>query len=157
MHGSVRLGYDGKPKPDKEYNVAVDAKACQKVFTAAWPMLITPLDTCGLVRLTGEKYKKVAQSDDPIARAVIENYRIWRRAKQGDKGNASSILFDTVAVYLAISTDLVRIERLPIRVTDDGFTRIDAHGKPIDCAMSWKSLPAFEDFLVQRLIGPVGK
>ncbi|MGO8751542.1 MAG: nucleoside hydrolase [Thermoguttaceae bacterium] len=157
MQGSVRLGYGGNPKPDKEYNVVADVKASQKVFTAAWPMLITPLDTCGLIHLTGEKYQKVAQSDDPIARAVIENYRIWRRAKPGDKGNASSILFDTVAVYLSFSTDLVRIERLPIRVTDDGFTRIDPHGKPIDCAMSWKSLPGFEDFLVGRLTGAAGK
>ncbi len=41
-------------------------------------MTITPLDTCGLVQLTGEDYRKVAASSDPLARAVIENYRIWR-------------------------------------------------------------------------------
>lgn len=152
MHGSVRKGYDGGPEPSKEWNVVADAKAAQAAFTAAWPMLITPLDTCGIVRLRGDKYRRVAECSDPVTKAVIENYRIWSKA--GDKPlNASSVLFDTVAIYLAFSTDLVTIERLPLRVTDDGFTRIDPQGKPIDCAMSWKDLAAFEDFLVARLTG----
>ena len=150
MHGSVRLGYDGKPEPSKEWNVVADAKAAQSVFSAEWPMRITPLDTCGLVRLRGEKFRRVAESSDPLARAVIENYRIWSKA--GDKPLvASSVLFDTVAAYLSFSTDLVNVERLPIRVTDDGFTRIDPTGKQVDCATSWKDLAAFEDFLVARL------
>jgi len=152
MHGSVRKGYNGGPEPSKEWNVVADAKAAQAAFTAAWPMLITPLDTCGLVRLRGDKFRKVAECPDPVTKAVIENYRIW--AKAGDKPlDASSVLFDTVAIYLAFSTDLVNVERLPIRVTDDGFTRIDPQGKQIDCAMSWKDLGAFEDFLVARLTG----
>ena len=150
MHGSVRKGYNGGPEPSKEWNVVADAKAAQAVFTAAWPMLITPLDTCGVVRLRGDKYRQVAECSDPVTKAVIENYRIWSKA--GDKPlEASSVLFDTVAIYLSFSTELVNVERLPIRVTDDGFTRIDAQGKQIDCAMSWKDLGAFEDFLVARL------
>lgn len=150
MHGSVRKGYNGGPEPSKEWNVVADAKAAQAAFTAAWPMLITPLDTCGIVRLRGDKYQRVAECADPLTKAVIENYRIWSKAGDGPL-NASSVLFDTVAVYLAFSTDLVTIERLPLRVTDDGFTRIDPQGKPIDCAMSWKDLEAFEDLLVARL------
>jgi inosine-uridine nucleoside N-ribohydrolase len=156
MHGSVRKGYGGSPKPDAEWNVRGDAKACQKVFTAAWPMTITPLDTCGIVHLRGEKYAKVAGSADPIARAVIDNYRIWWKAgnpNKPEKIDASSTLFDTVAAYLSFSRDHLNIERLPIRVTDDGFTRIDPKAKEIDCAMSWKDLGAFEDLLVERLTG----
>ena len=154
MHGSIRKGYNGGPKPQPEYNVKADAKACQAAFTAAWPMAITPLDTCGIVYVRGDKYRKVAESDDPVAKAVIENYRIWWRAGNPNKPeriDASSTLFDTVAVYLAISTDLVNMERLPIVVTDDGFTREDPKGKAVDCAMSWKDLGKFEDFLVGRL------
>jgi hypothetical protein len=106
------------------------------------------------VHLGGEKYAKVAKSTDPIARAVIENYRIWWKAhnpNKPEKIEASSTLYDTVAAYLSFSRDLVTIERLPIRVTDDGFTRIDPKGKEIDCAMSWKDMAAFEDLLVERL------
>jgi inosine-uridine nucleoside N-ribohydrolase len=119
-------------------------------------MTITPLDTCGIVRLRGEKFRKVAESSDPVARAVIENYRIWWKAgdpKRSDKLEASSVLFDTVAIYLAFSERLLNMEKLSIRVTDDGFTRIDPAGKPMACAMSWKDLSAFEDFLVRRLTG----
>jgi inosine-uridine nucleoside N-ribohydrolase len=154
MHGSIRKGYNGGPQPQAEYNVKQDVKACQAAFSAAWPMTITPLDTCGIVRLKGDKYRKVAESADPIAKAVIENYRIWWKAhnpNKPEKIDASSVLFDTVAAYLSFSTELLNMERLTIRVTDDGFTRIDPQGKPMDCAMSWKSLPAFEDFLFARL------
>ena len=156
MHGSVRRGYEGKPTPDREWNVVANPKAAQKVFTAAWPMTITPLDTCGLVRLKGEKYRKVAECKDPLTRAVIENYEIWFKAgnpQHPGKPDASSVLFDTVAAYLSFSNELTNIERLPIRVTDDGFTRIDPQGKMVECAMSWKELGAYEDFLVARFTG----
>jgi inosine-uridine nucleoside N-ribohydrolase len=153
MHGSVRLGYDGKPTPDPECNVVSDVPAARSAFTAAWPMTITPLDTCGLVRLKGDKYKKIADSTDPLTKAVIENYHIWRGAgdpKFKPPADASSVLFDTVAIYLAMADELVTFEELPIVVSDDGITRIDPQGKPVRCAMGWKDLSKFEDFLVER-------
>jgi inosine-uridine nucleoside N-ribohydrolase len=156
MHGSVRLGYSGGPKPDPECNVVSDVAAARAVFTADWPMTITPLDTCGLVHLTGSKYRKVAECPDPVVRAVIENYNIWRKSadpKATQPATASSTLFDTVAVYLALSHDLLRMEDLPIVVGDDGITRIDPQGKRMSCAMAWKNLEKFEDLLVARLTG----
>jgi inosine-uridine nucleoside N-ribohydrolase len=156
MHGSIRLGYGGAPKPDPEANVVVDVAAAKAVFTASWPMTITPLDTCGLVHLTGAKYRKVAECSDPLTRAVIENYRIWRLAadpKATQPPTASSTLFDTVAIYLALSHDLVRMEQLPITISDDGFTKVDPRGKRVACAMAWTDLGKFEDFLVERLTG----
>ena len=154
MHGSVRRGYEGKFEPDKEYNVVSFIKEAQTVFTAAWDMTITPLDTCGIVKLSGQRYKKVLGSNDPLARAVIENYHIWAKNQSVDPSlvdRGSSTLFDTVAVYLAQSTELVKTERLGIKVTDDGYTVIDQKAKKIDCATEWKDLGAFEDFLVVRL------
>jgi hypothetical protein len=65
----------------------------------------------------------------------------------------SSILFDTVAVYLAFSEELLVMEKLGVRVTDDGYTIIDDSARMINSATAWKDLPAFEDFLVRRLIG----
>jgi hypothetical protein len=62
-------------------------------------------------------------------------------------------LFDTVAVYLAISEELLNIDELGVRVTDDGFTVIDKAAKKVKCATSWKDMEAFEDFLVKRLVG----
>jgi inosine-uridine nucleoside N-ribohydrolase len=168
MHGSVRLGYGGSKKISAEYNVRADAKACQKAFTAPWTVTITPLDTCGLVHLTGEKYQKVLKKNSPITTALIENYRAWQKEglrqsnkklseaelnKQTDQriDSRSSTLFDTVAIYLAMATDLAKMERLPIKVTDDGYTRIEDGAKMTQCATEWKDLGAFEDFLVDRL------
>jgi inosine-uridine nucleoside N-ribohydrolase len=150
MHGSVRLGYNGNPPRSAEYNVVANAPACQAAFTAAWPMTITPLDTCGRVQLFGGKYARISSSPDRITADIITNYRLWRG---GGGETSSSVLFDTVAVYLAISQDLCGMENLAIRVTSDGYTVIDPQGKPMDVATSWKNLAAFEDWLVDRLAG----
>jgi len=88
---------------------------------------------------------------------LFENYRIWAKnvewAKGLDTEIRSSVLFDTVAIYLAFSEKLLVVEKLGIRVTDDGDTVIDDHARLINCAVDWRDLPAFEDFLVQRLTG----
>ena len=157
MHGSVRVGYGGAKQPHAEWNVKCDAKACQAVFTAPWEMTITPLDTCGLVTLTGEKYRRVRDSQDCITGDIMANYRIWVRGDaklpENMADERSSTLFDTVAIYLAMRQDLCVIEKLGIRVTDDGMTVIDPKAKGMSVATSWKDLGGFEDFLVERLTG----
>jgi len=150
MFGSIRRSqHEGKVIA--ECNVVSDAKACQKVFTAPWrEMVITPLDTCGFIRLKGQKYRCVCSSSDPLTQAVIANYRIWLKGKPDEQ---SSVLFDTVAIYLAFAEDLLVMENLGIRVTDDGFTIQDPKARTIRCATEWKDMGAFEDLLVQRLAG----
>jgi len=164
MQGCIRkspLEYGGRGGVVAEYNVAASPKACQKAFTAPWDIVITPLDTCGFVRLEGERYRKVRDCNDPLVQALMENYRIWLRkwpyARIEEFETRSSILFDTVTIYLAFSEDLLVIENLGIRVTDDGRTAIDNSAKTIRCATEWKDLSAFEDLLTQRLIGKQGQ
>jgi inosine-uridine nucleoside N-ribohydrolase len=151
MTGSVFRGYNDAPEISKEYNVAVDIPACQATFAAPWDITITPLDTCGIVRLMGEKYLACRRSRDVLTRAVIEQYDMWLRG-HSDEG-ASSVLFDTVAVYLGFSEDLLSMKTVGVRVTDDGFTPPDPAARPVHVAAGWKDLPAFEDFLVKRLTG----
>ena len=156
MHGSVRRGYGNSAKISAEYNVRADPKALQGVFAAGWDVTVTPLDTCGIIRLSGEKFQTVYRSKDPVLVALMENYQAWRVAGNEDKPlgppDRSSTLFDTVAVYLACTEELVRMEKLGIRVTDDGHTVIDAKARATNCAMTWKDLGAFEDDLVRRLL-----
>jgi inosine-uridine nucleoside N-ribohydrolase len=154
MYGSLRLGYDGHPPISAEWNVKADAKACQTIFTASWDKTITPLDTCGVMTLDGERYAKIRDSQDVIAKTVIENYRIWARAnnpKDTAPDSHSSTLFDTVAVYLAFAQDACNMENLAVRVTDDGFTRLDPPGNVVHAATSWKDIDVFRDLLVARL------
>ncbi|MCC2671804.1 MAG: Inosine-uridine preferring nucleoside hydrolase, partial [Armatimonadetes bacterium] len=157
MHGSVRVGYGGSKTPSAEYNVKQDVAACQKVFTAPWPMTITPLDTCGTIDLQGERYQRIRQSKDPIAAAITENYRLWSGSQKRPAGQAdpfetrSSTLFDTVAIYLAFATDLVKMEEIPLAVTAEGMTAIKPGAHPVNVATEWKSLDGFRDLLVERL------
>jgi inosine-uridine nucleoside N-ribohydrolase len=157
MDGSVRLGYGGASQPCAEWNVKADPKSLQKVFAAPWNITITPLDTCGLVTLTGEKYRCVRDSTDRTVVDLVANYRVWlgnQAMLPADMSDHhSTTLFDTVAVYLAIRQDLCVMEKLALRVTDDGFTVLDPQGTQVSVATKWKNLGAFEDFLTERLTG----
>lgn len=150
MFGSLRLSYDGSKKACAEYNVISDIKACQKVFTAPWKMMIiTPLDTCGVVVLDGERYRQIRDSKDPIASLILQNYRAWIDSKMTDE--RSTVLFDTVAVCLAITQDFCNMERIGLRIADNGFMVIDDSTNRVSCATSWKNVDAYRDFLVTRL------
>jgi inosine-uridine nucleoside N-ribohydrolase len=159
MLGSIRSGYGGAPEPVPEFNVYQAVESCRKVFSAHWPMTITPLDTCGYITLSGDNYFTILQSQDPLIQAVVTLYRIWKRnidwpRNRGlDPDVRSSVLFDCVAVYLAFAEDLLQIEELGIRITDDGYTVIDDSAKRVRCATAWKDQVAFERFLTQRLLG----
>ncbi|MFQ6130417.1 MAG: nucleoside hydrolase [Armatimonadota bacterium] len=155
MHGSIRRGYGEGSQPRAEANVRADPQALRAVFAAPWDCTITPLDTCDRVKLRGEKYQKVYQCDHPTIQALMENYRIWKPTwlrRRPDTTKGSTTLFDTVAVYLAFSQDLLVMEDLPLRVTDDGRTVVDDGQRTIHCAMDWRDLEAFEDLLVERLV-----
>lgn len=158
MHGSVKRGYGGSKEPSAEYNVKQDVAACQAALSADWPIVITPLDTCGLVHLTGDRYNRVSRSTHPVASAIIENYRLWSKAqaRQGQTfpfETKSSTLFDTVAVYLAFSESRLRIEEMGISVNDQGFTVPDESGKSMRVALDWTDKEGFEQVLSERVTG----
>ncbi len=157
MQGSVRRVNDSSKEPIAEWNVKCAPKVCQEVFSASWDMTIAPLDTCSLVTLTGERYRRVRESTDRSVADIIANYRVWvptdAKLPPNMAEERSSILYDTEAVYLAIRQDFVVMEKLGIRVTDEGYTLIDPQAKDINVATQWKDLAGFEDFLVERLTG----
>jgi len=160
MHGSVRRGYGGSSKPSAEYNVRRDARAARRVLSAPWRgTMITPLDTCGLVHLEGDRFRQLKESDDPLVKALLENYRIWAKKDRVDRLDRSSTLFDTVAIYLGLPgpKNLAKLETLPIKVTDDGFTRIDPAGTKMRVATEWKDLDGYRDLLVKVLLSPATK
>jgi inosine-uridine nucleoside N-ribohydrolase len=156
MHGSVHIGYDGQPGAVAESNVRYDVPALRKVFAAPWlEKIITPLDTCGLVVLEGERYQQVYRSENPTLKALIENFKIW--AKQVTwmtvdyESVRSSVLFDTVAVYLAYSADLLEMEPIRLRITDEGLTLPDPDGDEVLAVLRWRDLNGFYNHLLERL------
>jgi inosine-uridine nucleoside N-ribohydrolase len=161
MHGSFAVGYGGGA-PSAESNVRVDPAALRTVLAAPWQdILLTPLDTCGLVSLSGEDYRAVwtAAPRDPLLRAVIENYCLFAPRVSWMKCDyfvsRSTTLFDCVAVYLAYDESLVEEEDVRFRITDDGFTIRDPKGPfRARVALRWKDRARFESRLSARLSAP---
>ncbi len=162
MYGSVRLGYDGKPEPAAEWNVRADPSAVQAIFAAPWEVTITPLDTCGTLKLTDERYASVRDSQDPLAQAIIDNYRLWLPHIDWLPDDPtlpereSTTLFDIVAVYLAFSEEWVEIEEVGLEVTDEGHTVEDPSARAVRGALRWKDRAALEEQIVARLTGTAG-
>ena len=155
MHGSIRIGYKGSNSPHPEFNVKRNIKACREVFQAPWEKTITPLDTCGNIVLSGLLYERILKCDNLIVRSIKENYEIWKKKIIPKllmaKKNETSILYDTVAIYLGFSEELINIEELTVEVTDRGSTQISEKGNLIRCATSWKDVQSFKNLLVNRL------
>jgi inosine-uridine nucleoside N-ribohydrolase len=159
MQGGVFKGYNnGSIAP--EWNVKADVKASQKVFSAPWrKMVITPLDTCGLVSLTGKRFEALKASKNPCVQAVLENYRVWSENQNKHRKMAlsnlhqSTILFDTVAVYLADPSPrtFVKFQTLPIVVTETGVTKVDPKGQKVEVATEWTDKEGFYDWLMKSL------
>ncbi len=161
MYGSLHVGYGGKPGAEPEWNVKANPAAARALLTAPWlKAVVTPLDTCGRVQLKGERYRRVREAQDPLVRALMENYRLWCARKDWCAKDPeyvvskSSTLFDTVAAYLAISRDLVKTETTGVRVTEEGMTVPDPAAHPVTWATDWASLDGFEEWLTARLTAP---
>jgi inosine-uridine nucleoside N-ribohydrolase len=158
MQGSINVGYAGKPSPAIEYNVFSDIQSCQEVFQATWEKTITPLDTCGNIVLSGENFEQIMNCDNPVVASIKENLEIWIKKRTIFQTELlktqkeTSILFDTVAIYMAFSEELLNIENLKIEVTKIGQTKVSENGNLIRCATSWNDVQAFKDLIVQRLI-----
>ncbi|TVR62374.1 MAG: nucleoside hydrolase, partial [Spirochaetaceae bacterium] len=108
MFGSVDRGYGPGSPPVAETNVRVDVNAAKRVLGAKWSeAVITPLDTCDDAIISGDRYRRLRDSEDPLIRAVFENYEVWAKLVTWMTVDfleeRTSTLFDTVAVYLAYS------------------------------------------------------
>lgn len=153
MQGSVHKGYEGGPAC-AEWNIKADIPAARVSLLAPWrTMTITPLDTCGLVRLTGRRFAFVRDCPNPLVRALLENFRVWSKNNSIGDLKESSILFDTVAVALALPDGrrFMDIEDLSITVTEEGLMHVGPTGTKMSVAVAWKGLGKYEEFLMGRL------
>lgn len=157
MQGSIYKGYRGG-EPVAEYNVASDAAAFTTVLHADLAAFaITPLDTCGDMVIDGKAYQQLKTSDDPQLQTLFHIYPIWADLVTWDTPDYldahSSVLYDTVAVYLAMpGHDWLPVEPINLVVTDDGFTRPVEHGAAVVAALRWENLPAFKAWFTQRML-----
>lgn len=155
MIGSIAKGHEDSPQKIAEWNVIMDIPAAQKVFSAKWlSAAITPLDSCGNIRLTGELYSKFFSSKSPYVKGIVDSYKSWLDFNKCPQNlpEKSSILYDTVAIYMCFARELLKMEPMTISIDDKGFCIPGEKGLPLQCAMDWKDKNAFYEFLVERLI-----
>jgi inosine-uridine nucleoside N-ribohydrolase len=154
MAGNITKPFGDATRAIPEFNVKIDVSASRAVFAAPWDMTITPLDTCGFVKVVGDAYRRVVKAEDPLTGALVENYRVWCRAlgREAWFAERSSILFDTVAVHLAYSEEHLVLENLRLTIEDDGLTAVSPGGRPVRTATEWTDKEAFQASLVDRLV-----
>jgi inosine-uridine nucleoside N-ribohydrolase len=161
MYGSLRRGDGGKAGAEPEWNVKSNLPAARAVLGAPWlDAVVTPLDTCSVVQLRGERYARIRDAKDPLLQALVESYRLWCPHQEtnvcapGQAEVESTTLYDPVAASLAFDRSFVKTEKLGVRVTDAGFTVEDPARPPITWATDWTSLDAYEEWLAARLTAP---
>lgn len=140
----------------REYNVGKDPKAARQVYAAGWDVTMAPIDTAGKIQLDGDDYARVRNAGTPMTELLMQQYDLWNQRQTRhaqDVARRSSILWDTVAIYLAFDESLCRIREIPLTVTDDGITKPTPGGKLTRVAIAWKDLPAFHKLLADRIAG----
>jgi inosine-uridine nucleoside N-ribohydrolase len=121
MGGSVRVGYDGKPMPVAEWNMKCDIPAAQAVFASGIPLVVAPLDATVGLKLDEPLRRRLFRAGTALTYQVQALYQM--------DNDATPTLFDPVAVALAFTERLCRMEDLALEVDERGFTRI-GKGKP---------------------------
>ncbi len=153
MGGSVYRGYDdpedgAKNSPDREYNIAMDVQAAQKLLHSGVPLYVMPLDATQL-KLDEAKRELVFTQSTPLTDALALLYLQWSRATHLQ----TPTMFDPMAVAYAIAPELCPTKPLRIVVDDEGYTQLEPG--PPNAEVCLQSDPAkFFAFFLSRLIKP---
>jgi inosine-uridine nucleoside N-ribohydrolase len=162
MAGSIEHGVGGSQGKIAEWNIKCDIAAAQKVFRAPWhSMTITPLDTCGMVQLSGNWLEKLRNSGS-LQQELAAQFLAWLHRWDSDgvrnirnsnvPQSRTSVLFDTVAIHLAYSHDFLEMQEMNLVVDDDGFLRESPDGKTVNVARNWRDLPGYRQMLEQTIL-----
>jgi purine nucleosidase len=150
MGGSVYSGYDdlgeGHHPPDREYNIAMDVQAAQKLFDSGVPLYVMPLDSTQL-KLDEVKRTLVFTQSTPLTDALTLLYQQWARCTN----RQTPTLFDVMPVAYVIAPQLCPTRPLRLRVDDQGYTRPEA-GAPNTEVCVASDPTRFFDFVLPRLI-----
>jgi inosine-uridine nucleoside N-ribohydrolase len=121
MGGSVAVGYDGKPKPEPEWNVKCDVPAAKTVFASGLPLTVVPLDATATVRLEKPARDRLFSAHTMLTWQVQNLYELW--------GQETPVLFDPVAVAAVFHERPLTFKEMRLEVDAKGMT-LPKSGKP---------------------------
>lgn len=140
MSGSIGPNA-ASPTPFAEWNVKLAIPEAQAVYSAAWPLTIVPLDSTMYVRLEDQERETLRNAGTPLVIALEALLRLWT-----DRPASRMTLHDQLALAEAQHPGRFfgRCEAMPLRVSADGYTKIDpAAGRPVTVCLE----PKRNDFM----------
>jgi len=147
MFGSFYRGYRGVPTPNVEWNVKADIRSAQKVVNSGVPITIAGLDVTDMVYFRADRIQKLLLRNSPLTDAICGLYILWTLYVDRDP-----ILFDPVAVAMAITDKFVETRKVHVRVTDEGYTVVE-EGKQPNCQIGMRiDKDAILDWITERLL-----
>jgi len=146
MSGSIGANYYG-PAAVAEWNVKLAIREAQAVYSARWPVSIVPLDSTSYVRLEDRERAALAKANTPLTTALEALLRLWTELP-----SSRMTLHDQMAIAEAQHPGRFfrTCEPLPLRVDDQGFTRVDrSAGRPVSVCLEPKRDEFMAHFLGQ--------
>jgi inosine-uridine nucleoside N-ribohydrolase len=146
MSGSIGANAYG-PAPMAEWNVKVAIAEAQAVYAAAWPLTIVPLDSTSYVKLEDQERNTLRRAGTPLVRSLEALLRLW-----ADGPTSRMTLHDQLAIAEAQHPGRFfgRCEAMPVRVDNEGFTRVDkANGRSISVCLEPKRNEFMSHYLAQ--------
>ncbi|MBE6380550.1 MAG: nucleoside hydrolase [Lentisphaerae bacterium] len=154
----------GNTPPIAEWNVKCDIKSAQKVFNTRWRSLtVTPLESCGKVRLSGNYLQKLALHPGALERELASQYRAWLHAYNwngvGNLDNTpipeqqTSTLYDTVAIHLAAGGKYLQFKQMHLKIDDNGImSETTVAPQLVNVASGWLDLAAYTQELSEMIL-----
>lgn len=142
MGGSVNVGYEGKPKPEPEWNIETDISAAKAVFKSGLPITVVPLDVTAKLKLETKEREAIFEVRTPLTWQVQNLYELWDRE--------TPILFDPVAVLAAFDEKLLTSKPMHLEVSDKGMTLEKELKANVRVATDLKEI-AFREMFATRL------
>jgi inosine-uridine nucleoside N-ribohydrolase len=142
MGGSVRVGYEGKPKAEAEWNIKSDVAAARTVLASGVPLVVAPLDATATLKLEEPLRRRLFTACTPLTFQIQALYQLWDKP--------TPILYDPVAVALSFTEKFCTMEDLHLEVDDQGLTRA-GKGKANARVATAIQGPEFLDWIVKRL------
>jgi purine nucleosidase len=131
--------------PMAEWNVKLAIPEAQAVYAAPWPLTIVPLDSTTYVRLEDRERENLRKAGTPLVVALEALLRLW-----ADGPESRMTLHDQLALAEAQHPGRFfrRCDAMPLRVDDEGFTRVDAgRGRPVTVCLE----PKRDEFMAHYL------
>lgn len=115
MGGSIRTGYNGKPPAEPEWNIKTDVPAARAVLASGVPLKLVPLDATANLKLVAAQREKLFKAGTMLTFQLQNAQELLP--------NEDPVLFDPLAVALALDEKISTWETLRIAIDDDGTTR----------------------------------